>query len=163
MNTIDKDALLVEIQTFKDEALKMHLVQNLMEHCPNTDIFDHAVDADGRVHWMKAQISEVWQFWLSAKASAVPDGYKITKKPKPQIGNPSVDFSQAPNWVKYWLKDGHSSKCTWCDLRPIFDTDLGCFVFSGKTRFIDAPDFGFNGDFKKSITSRKAMEAQAAA
>lgn len=161
MNIIDKEALLAEIQTFKDEALKMHLVQNLIDHCPDTDVLEHDISPDGRVYWMKAQISQVWEFWQSAKASVVPEGFKITKKPKPQIGNPNVDFSQAPDWVKYWLKDGHSNKCTWCDLRPKLDTDLGAFVFSSKAQFMDAPDFGFEGNWKDSITSRKAMNAQA--
>ena len=161
MNIIDKEALLAEIQTFKDEALKMHLVQNLIDYCPDTDVFEHDISPDGRVYWMKAQISQVWEFWQSAKASVVPEGFKITKKPKPQIGNPNVDFSQAPDWVKYWLKDGHSNKCTWCDLRPKLDTDLGAFVFSSKAQFMDAPDFGFEGNWKDSITSRKAMNAQA--
>lgn len=163
MSTINKDALLAEIQAFKDEALKMHLVQNLIDHCPDTDVFDHDISADGRVYWMKAQISQVWEFWQSAKASVIPEGYKVTKKPKPQIGNPNVDFSQAPDWVKYWLKDGHSKKCVWSSVRPTLDVDLGCFVFPYKYRAIDAPDFGFDGDWKQSITSRKAMETQAAA
>jgi hypothetical protein len=163
MNALYKENLLAEIQEFKKESLKLHLVQNLVDCCPNTDIFDYHIDADGRVYWMKAQTSQLWEFWQSAKVNSVPKGYKMTKKPKPLIGNPDVDFSQAPNWAKYWLKDGYSKKCLWSNVRPRLDTDLGSFLFPFNHHVIDAPDFGFKGDWKRSMTSRKAMEDQVAA
>ena len=95
------------------------------------------------------------------KAQAVPEGYHLVKKPKPLIGHNKVDFSQAPKWAKFWLKDGYSKKCWWSSSRPKLDLDIGCFVFPLNNKPIEAPDFEFNGDWTKSITSRKAMiEAQ---
>lgn len=98
-----------------------------------------------------------WSAWLKAKAQAVPEGYHLVKKPKPLIGHNKVDFSQAPKWAKFWLKDGHSKKCWWSSSRPKLDLDIGCFVFPLNDKSIEAPDFEFNGDWTKSITSRKAM------
>lgn len=94
--------------------------------------------------------------WQAAKASAVPDEYKLVKKPKPLIGNDAVDFSQAPVWAKYWLMD-LGGKCWWSNVRPSIDNDLGCFVFPHNNKAEQAPNFGFSGNFKKSMTSRKAM------
>lgn len=92
-----------------------------------------------------------------AQANAVPEGYKLVKKPKPLIGNKDVDFSQAPEWANFWLKDGYSKRCIWSNKRPKLDLDIGCFVFPYNYQALEAPDFGFDGDWIKSLTSRKAF------
>ena len=107
------------------------------------------------------EVNAGWKAWQAAKAQALPEGYHLVKKPKPLIGHNKVDFSQAPKWAKFWLKDGYSKKCWWSSSRPKLDLDIGCFVFPLNNKPIEAPDFEFNGDWTKSITSRKAMiEAQ---
>jgi len=100
-----------------------------------------------------------FDIWLAAKreAQAVPEGYQLVKKPRPLVGNNNVDFSQAPEWAKFWLKDGYSKRCVWSNKCPKIDVDIGCFVFPYNYQVIEAPDFGFDGDWSKSLTSRKAM------
>lgn len=97
-----------------------------------------------------------WVAW-QARAQAVPEGYQLVKKPRPLVGNNNVDFSQAPEWAKFWLKDGYSKRYLWTNKRPKIDVDIGCFVFPYNYQVIEAPDFGFDGDWSKSLTSRKAM------
>ena len=101
---------------------------------------------------------ELFNSWVEAKSQAVPDGFMLVKK-RNVIGNPKVDWLQAPKWAKYWLKDGYSNKFWWCSNRPKLEEDY--LLFHGRYSAEEAPSFGFNGDWKKSMTSRKAMlEAQ---
>lgn len=105
-----------------------------------------------------------WECWLigsrRAKAQAVPEGFVLVKK-RNLIGNPNVDFLQAPRWAKYWLMDGHSKKYWWSSVRPKKDMDLLCYVWGGKHFVGEAPSFGFAGPWNESLTSKKAMlEAQ---
>ncbi|MDK1683510.1 hypothetical protein [Acinetobacter terrestris] len=95
-----------------------------------------------------------------AKAQAVPEGFVLVKK-RNLIGNPNVDFLQAPRWAKYWLMDGHSKKYWWSSVRPKKDMDLLCYVWGGQHFVGEAPSFGFAGPWNESLTSKKAMiEAQ---
>lgn len=101
-----------------------------------------------------------WSAWLKAKAQAIPDGFVLVKK-RNMIGNPNVDWSQAPKWAKYWLKDGHSNKYWWSSTRPVKDMDINAFCWKAVYFAKEAPDFSFSGPWDKSLTSRKAMiEAQ---
>ena len=101
-----------------------------------------------------------WESWLVAKAQAVPEGFVLVKK-RNLIGNPNVDFLQAPRWAKYWLMDGHSKKYWWSSVRPKKDMDLLCYVWGGQHFVGEAPSFGFAGPWNESLTSKKAMlEAQ---
>lgn len=101
-----------------------------------------------------------WKIWQAAKVQAVPEGFVLVKKTN-RIGNPNVDFSQAPRWAKYWLKDGHSKKFWWSSVRPKKDMDLSCFMWGGQHYVEEAPSFGFSGDWDKSLTSKTAMTAAA--
>lgn len=101
-----------------------------------------------------------WSAWQAAKAQAVPEGFVLVKK-RNLIGNPNVDFLQAPRWAKYWLMDGHSKKYWWSSVRPKKDMDLLCYVWGGQHFVGEAPSFGFAGPWNESLTSKKAMlEAQ---
>jgi|GEM_PF-3208767 len=121
------------------------------------DVFNE--DGDERAIIGYSFALSAWQ--ARAKAQAVPEGYQLVKKPRPLVGNNNVDFSQAPEWAKFWLTDGYSKRCLWTNKRPKIDVDIGCFVFPYNYQVIEAPDFGFDGDWSKSLTSRKAMiEAQ---
>ncbi|MCX0337455.1 hypothetical protein NVT85_11900 [Acinetobacter radioresistens] len=119
------------------------------------------MSASGRRDVYPEETHELWKELQAAKAQAVPEGYQLVKKPRPLVGNNNVDFSQAPEWAKFWLKDGYSKRCLWTNKRPKIDVDIGCFVFPYNYQALEAPDFGFDGDWSKSLTSRKAMiEAQ---
>lgn len=69
MNTQNKEALIAEIERFKAEALKMHIVQVLADTYTNTDLFDYNLDSDGSVIWYKAQARQLWEFWQSKTPS----------------------------------------------------------------------------------------------
>lgn len=64
-------ALKVEIEQFKEEALKMHIVQILDDSYMNTSFFDYNIDSDCSVIWYKAQARQLWDFWQASKAQAV--------------------------------------------------------------------------------------------
>ena len=97
-------------------------------------------------------INGAWYSWQAR----VPEGYKVVKKSQ-LIGNQNADWSQAPEWANYWLKDGHSDKFWWSKSRPVKDNDLGCFVWGSGYMAEEAPSFGFTGAWDKSMTSKKAM------
>jgi len=100
-------------------------------------------------------INMAWSAWQArAKVQSIPDGYKLVKKPI-LLGNPNVDWNLAPEWAKYWFKDGYSGKCVFCSIKPKKDTDLGAFVLSGKYRVVGTSDFGYKGHWSKSMTSKK--------
>ena len=73
MDIQTKETLIAEIEQFKKEALKMHIVQVLADSYTNTNLFDHNIDSDGSVIWYKAQARQLWDFWQAAKAQAVPE------------------------------------------------------------------------------------------
>ena len=72
MDIKNKEALIAEIEQFKEEALKMHIVQVLADTYERSSLFDHNINADGSVIWFKTQARQLWDFWQAAKAQAVP-------------------------------------------------------------------------------------------
>ncbi len=72
-----KTALIAEIERFKVEALKMHIVQVLADSYKNTNLFDYTIDSDGTVIWYKAQARQLWNFW---QAKTVPEGFALLPK-----------------------------------------------------------------------------------
>ena len=74
MDIQNKEALIAEIEQFKEEALKMHIVQVLADSYTNTNLFDYNIDSDGSVIWYKAQARQLWDFW---QAKAVPEGFVL--------------------------------------------------------------------------------------
>ena len=77
---IQNEALIAELEQFKKEALKMHIVQVLADSYTNTNLFDYNIDSDGSVIWYKAQARQLWDFWQAAKAQAVPKGFVLVPK-----------------------------------------------------------------------------------
>lgn len=79
MDIQNKDAVIAEIEKFKEEALKMHIVQVLADSYTNTNLFDYNIDFDGSVIWYKAQARQLWDFW-QAKAQAVPEWIDVSDR-----------------------------------------------------------------------------------
>lgn len=75
MDIQEKEALIAEIERFKEQALKMHTVQVLADTYERSSLFDYSIDSDGSVIWYKAQARQLWDFW-QAKAQAVPETLK---------------------------------------------------------------------------------------
>ena len=86
MDIQNKDAMIAEIEQFKEEALKMHIVQVLADTYERSSLFDHNINADGSVIWFKTQARQLWDFWQAAKAQAVPEGFVLVPK------EPSADL-----------------------------------------------------------------------
>ena len=76
MDIQNKDAMIAEIEQFKEEALKMHIVQVLADTYTNTSLFDYNIDSDGSVIWYKAQARQLWDFWQTSKTQ-VPEGFVL--------------------------------------------------------------------------------------
>ena len=80
MDIQTKETLIAEIEQFKKEALKMHIVQVLADTHERSSLFDHNINADGSVIWFKTQARQLWDFWQAAKAQAVPEGFVLVPK-----------------------------------------------------------------------------------
>ena len=76
MDIQKKEVLIAEIEQFKEEALKMHIVQVLADTYTNTSLFDYNIDSDGSVIWYKAQARQLWDFWQTSKTQ-VPEGFVL--------------------------------------------------------------------------------------
>ena len=73
MDIQTREALITEINNFKKEALKMHIVEVLANTYEHSSLFDCNIDVDGSVIWYKAQARQLWGFWQAAKTQAVPE------------------------------------------------------------------------------------------
>ena len=80
MDIQTREALITEINNFKKEALKMHIVEVLAKTYEHSSLFDCNIDVDGSVIWYKAQARQLWDFWKAAKAQAVPEGFVLMPK-----------------------------------------------------------------------------------
>ena len=78
MDVQTKEALITEINNFKKEALKMHIVEVLANTYEHSSLFDYNIDSDGSVIWYKAQARQLWDFWQAAKQ--VPEGFVLVPK-----------------------------------------------------------------------------------
>ena len=80
MDIQTREALITEINNFKKEALKMHIVEVLAKTYEHSSLFDCNIDVDGSVIWYKAQARQLWDFWKAAKAQAVSEGFVLLEK-----------------------------------------------------------------------------------
>lgn len=79
MDIQKKEVLIAEIEKFKEEALKMHIVQVLADTYTNTSLFDFNIDSDGSVIWYRDQARQLWDFWQTSKTQ-VPEGFVFVPK-----------------------------------------------------------------------------------
>lgn len=68
-----KEALIAEIEQFKEEALKTYIVECWAKSYTNTDPFGYVIfeNENNKVWWMKTQAYQLWQMWQAAKAQVV--------------------------------------------------------------------------------------------
>lgn len=64
---INSEQLKAEIEQFKTEAMKMHVVQVWAESYKNSDPFGYVITEAIGVFWVKEQARQLWQFWQSTK------------------------------------------------------------------------------------------------
>lgn len=74
---IQNQALIAEIERFKTESLKTHVVKVWADSYENSDPFSYVIlkNENNKVWWMKTQAHQLWQMWQAAKAQAVPEGF----------------------------------------------------------------------------------------
>jgi hypothetical protein len=69
MDIQTKEALIAEIERFKTESLKIHIVKVWAESYTNTDVFDYVIleKENNKIWWMKAQAYQLWKMWKAAQ------------------------------------------------------------------------------------------------
>ena len=97
MDIQTREALITEINNFKKEALKMHIVEVLANTYEHSSLFDCNIDVDGSVIWYKAQARQLWDFWQAAKAQAVPEWNSVDDKEPPLGTMVLICWSDAPD------------------------------------------------------------------
>lgn len=65
----EREALIAELEQFKREALKSHIVKVWAETYKN-DPFGYLVKENGSILWSSIQAFQLWRFWQAAKAQA---------------------------------------------------------------------------------------------
>ena len=107
MDVQTKEALITEINNFKKEALKMHIVEVLANTYERSSLFDYNIDSDGSVIWYKAQARHLWDFWQAAKAQmpntqALHDRL-LVKSIREHVESHIAEISVADLFDKGWL------------------------------------------------------------
>ena len=79
MDIQEKEALIAEIERFKEEAMKSYVVSCWAESYTNYDPFGYVVleNENNKVWWLKTQAYQLWGMWQAAKAQAVPEGFVL--------------------------------------------------------------------------------------
>ena len=67
---IEREALIAEIERFKEEAMKSYVVSCWAESYTNTDPFGYVIleNENNKVWWLKTQAYQLWEMWQAAKA-----------------------------------------------------------------------------------------------
>ena len=80
MNTQKTKALIAEIERFKEESLKTHIVKVWADSYVITDPFDYLIREDGSIFWVKAQAYQLWRFWKASQATTIPEGFVLVPR-----------------------------------------------------------------------------------
>ncbi len=64
---------------------------------------------------------------------------------------PQVDWKQAPRQAKWWAVDADGAAHWFCP------PDVAAFTDFWFAESMDAPNFGFDGDWRQSLTERPAV------
>lgn len=66
----EREALIAEIERFKEEAMKSYVVSCWAESYTNTDPFGYVIleNENNKVWWLKTQAYQLWEMWQAAKA-----------------------------------------------------------------------------------------------
>lgn len=77
---IQNQALIAEIERFKTESLKTHVVKVWADSYENSDPFGYVIfkNDNNKVWWMKTQAYQLWEMWQAAKA--VPEGFVLVPR-----------------------------------------------------------------------------------
>lgn len=73
----EREALVVQIEEFKKDAMELWFVPDLAESYKNMDMFSYSIVENNEVFFMREQARQLWSFWNKAKAQAVLEGYVL--------------------------------------------------------------------------------------
>lgn len=98
----EREALVAEIELFIAEAMKAYVVERWADSYQNTEPFAYTIDDKNEIWWMKTQAHQLWQFWKTAKAHAVPQLEGCVVVPRDQ----TEDWYLDPDEHMWWEADG---------------------------------------------------------
>lgn len=75
-----KEELIVEIERFKEESLKTHIVKVWADSYTNTNPFDYFIRDDGSIFWSKTQAYQLWSFWKASQVTVIPEGFVLVPR-----------------------------------------------------------------------------------
>ncbi|WP_335986606.1 hypothetical protein [Acinetobacter bereziniae] len=104
MEIKDIETLKAEVERFKTESLKTHIVKVWAESYTNSDPFGYAIleKENNKVWWMKTQAHQLWEMWQAAKLQATPEGFVLV--PVKEIKTWFLDeseniYREDPDWL----------------------------------------------------------------
>ena len=112
MDIQEKEALIAEIERFKEEAMKSYVVSCWAESYTNYDPFGYVVleNENNKVWWLKTQAYQLWEMWQAAKAQAVPEWISVQDR-MPEQGQKVLVFR--PDAHNHPHKDPNFKICTY--------------------------------------------------
>lgn len=115
MENKELEILKSEIERFKTESLKTHVVKVWAESYTNSDPFGYVIleKENNKVWWMKTQAHQLWEMWHAAKSQAIPKGFVLVPREPTQdmmiaalavistgIGKDHIDVEIIQCWKK---------------------------------------------------------------
>lgn len=105
----EREALIAEIERFKEEAMKSYVVSCWAESYTNTDPFGYVIleNENNKVWWLKTQAYQLWEMWQAAKAHQAEKLKGCVVVPKDQTEDWYLD-DNANMWITEpdeWLCD----------------------------------------------------------
>lgn len=74
----EREALIAELEQFKREALKSHIVKVWAENYKN-DPFGYLVKENGCIFWSSILAFQLWRFWQAAKGKKISLKQSVSK------------------------------------------------------------------------------------
>lgn len=73
----NNELLQQEIRAFKQHCMNLWFCADLAASYKNTSLFDHHINQDGTVFWMKEQARQLWDFWQNAQNHKPMEDYPV--------------------------------------------------------------------------------------
>ena len=128
--------------------------------------------------WMEFDVASAWQYADAMQAEAdkrkKAEAEQKRKEVREMLNAPNTfveregqhfddvedwqpDWSQAPEWAKWWAMDGFSNKANWYKTEPFLDdgdSDEWNIVLNNSDTYKEAPSFDYQGDWQDSLRKR---------
>lgn len=108
----------------------------------------------------KLTIAEAWEYADAMQAEADKRKADVVVMPA-SVDDFQIDWSQAPDWAKWWAMDGFGDKkAHWYRDKPYLDDDSevesewNADLYSNKDAFVWSPSFNYQGAWQDSLRKR---------